>query len=295
MTNKTAHLIGADWGSSSLRVFRIAADGAILETRRAGDGVFTASGSYESRFRAVLGDWLAEDAPILLCGMVGSDRGWQHAPYVPAPAGVADLARALVRAPFERPAWIVPGVSFADGEACEVMRGEETLIAGLLAQARFGRATICLPGTHSKWADIAGGRVTGFRTYMTGEVRAALLERGALATGIAQEVSAEAFAQGLRSAAGGVTRALFQARARRLLGSLAPEHTAAFVDGVLVGDEIAREAATSPVLAARGPIADTYGAAFALHGRSVLTIDPEPLAARGLLELARRAGIVSPV
>ncbi len=171
----------------------------------------------------------------------------------------------------------------------------ETLIAGLLAQAKIARATVCLPGTHSKWADIADGRIVSFRTYMTGEVRAALLERGALATGIAQQPSAEAFAQGSRAAADGVTRALFQARARRLLGSLAPEHTAAFVDGVLIGAEVARETASSPILVARDAIADSYAAALALRDRAFTQVDPEPLAARGLLELARQAGIVTPI
>ncbi|MEJ0041021.1 MAG: 2-dehydro-3-deoxygalactonokinase, partial [Rhizomicrobium sp.] len=218
-------------------------DGSILDARRSADGIFAGNGSFDARLRAVLGDWLGDGVPILLCGMVGSDRGWLHAPYVPAPAGTADLARAMVRAPFERPAWIVPGVSFADGDSREVMRGEETLIVGL--QPRH--ATVCLPGTHSKWADIAEGRIAGFRTYMTGEVRSALLERGALVTGVAQQPSADAFAQGVRAAAQGVTRALFQARARRLLETLAPEHTAAFVDGVLIGEEVARETTSEVV------------------------------------------------
>ncbi|MEJ0027290.1 MAG: 2-dehydro-3-deoxygalactonokinase [Rhizomicrobium sp.] len=284
-------LLGVDWGSSSLRAFRIAADGSILDVRRSADGVFTGKGSFDARLRAVLGDWLGDGVPILLCGMVGSDRGWLHAPYVPAPAGAADLARAMVRTPFERPAWIVPGVSFADGDGREVMRGEEALIVGLQPQ----RATVCLPGTHSKWADIADGRIVGFRTYVTGELRSALLEHGALATGVAQQPSADAFAQGVRAAVLGVTRALFQARARRLLGTLAPEHAAAFVDGVLIGEEVARETASEVVLAARGAIAESYAAALALGGRAFSTVDPEPLAARGLFELARQAGIVAAV
>ncbi len=289
MRARGAALIGVDWGSSSLRAFRIAADGSVLQIRRTPDGVFTGSGAFEHRLRAVLGDWLAGDAPILLCGMVGSDRGWLHAPYVPAPAGAADLARALVRVPFERPAWIVPGISFAEGDSREVMRGEETLIVG--RQAGIAPATACLPGTHSKWADIADGRIVGFRTYMTGELRAALLERGALATGVDQQPSPDAFAQGMRAIAEGVTRALFQARARRLLGTLAPEHTAAFVDGVLIAEEVAREHASEIVLVARGAVAQAYEAA--LRGRAFSTIDPEPLAARGLFELARHAGILA--
>ena len=288
-------LLGADWGSSSLHVFRIGADGSILDTRRTSDGVFAGNGSFDSLLRSIFGDWLGDDLPILLCGMIGSDRGWVHAPYVAAPANTADISRAMMCAPFERPAWIVPGVSFADGETREVMRGEETLIAGLLAREKAGRATICLPGTHSKWVDIVDGRIAAFRTYMTGEIRASLLERGALATGVEQGPSADAFAEGVHAAGDGVTRALFQARARRLLGRLASEHVAAFVDGVLIGDEVARETASggSPILAARGVIAEGYGAALALRGVAFRNVDPEPLAARGLLELARQAGIVA--
>ena len=95
---------------------------------------------------------------------------------------------------------------------------------------------------------------------------------------------------GLRAAANGATHALFQARARRLLGTLAPEHTAAFVDGVLIGAEIAHEPARAVTLVAAGAIADQYQAA--LTDRACTIIDPEPLAARGLLRIARGAGLI---
>ncbi len=285
-------LLGVDWGSSSFRAFAIAPDGSAAALRRADDGVFTASGPFDERLRRHLGDWLTRwpDAPILLCGMIGSDRGWVHAPYAAGPAGLADLTAALASVPFDRPAHIVPGVSFRAGDTCEVMRGEETLIMGLAAAG--GRHTICLPGTHSKWVDVADGRIAAFRTYMTGELRALTLAQGALATGVAQVASGEAFAHGLRAAQNGVTNALFQARARRLLGGLAPEHTASFVGGVLIGEEVAREAATSePVLlAASGPMAEDYAAALAAAGIAHTQVDPEPLAAKGLLRLAQAAG-----
>jgi 2-dehydro-3-deoxygalactonokinase len=274
-------LIGIDWGSSNLRAFRIGQDGAILEIRRAADGVFTASGSFDERLRAVIGDW--PPAPVLLCGMVGSDRGWHPAPYVKTPAGIANLAGGLIAVPFERQAFIVPGVA-ADSD---VMRGEETLVAGLPPLS----ATLCLPGTHSKWIVVADGRIAAFRTYMTGELRAALLAQGALATGIGQIASPVAFAQGLDAASQGVTHALFQARARRLLGRLAAEHTASFVSGVLIGAERAAESdhPGPHILVARGTLAGDYAAAFDF----TQIIDPEPLAARGLLAIARAAGLVA--
>jgi 2-dehydro-3-deoxygalactonokinase len=276
-------LIGVDWGSTSARAFAIERDGAIADVRRTEDGVFVRSGDFAPRLRALLRDWPA-DVPILMCGMIGSDRGWVEAPYVPAQAGLNDLAQHLVHVPFERPAHIVPGVSLIADETCEVMRGEETIVMGLDA----AEAIVCLPGTHSKWVDVEGGRIADFRTYMTGELRALVLAQGALATGVAQRPSDDAFAQGLDAARSGVTSGLFQGRARRLLGRLAAEHVAAFAGGVLIGEELRHETRDGPVIvAAQGEIAAAYSAA--LGGRPHQIADPEQAVATGLWRIAEAA------
>jgi 2-dehydro-3-deoxygalactonokinase len=64
------------------------------------------------------------DLPLLLAGMIGSNRGWVEAPYVPCPAGLDELAAALV--------WAEPGARrsspacFLVGQGrADVMRGEE--------------------------------------------------------------------------------------------------------------------------------------------------------------------------
>ncbi len=291
-----AALLGVDWGSSSVRAFAIAPDGAIIAVRRADDGVFVGAGPFDARLKRLLGDWPERwpGAPILLCGMVGSDRGWVQAPYVPTPAGLDELAGALAPVAFDRPAHIVPGVSLAAGDRRDVMRGEETLLMGL--PAPVPRVTVCLPGTHTKWAELSDGRIASFRTHMSGELRAALLAGGALATPAAQTASPQAFHAGLAASqsARGLARNLFQARARRLLGALAAEHTAAFVSGVLIGEEIAAEIEAGHlqgpiVLAAGGSLADEYGAALAHAGRAFTKADPETLAAQGLLRIARHA------
>jgi len=277
-------LIGVDWGSTSVRAFAIARDGTIRETRRADDGVLARSGDFPARLTALLGGW-PEDVPILMCGMIGSDRGWVQAPYVPAPAALGDLAKHLVHVRYERLAFIVPGVSLLADETCEVMRGEETIVMGLDAQ----EGVVCLPGTHSKWVDVEDGRIVDFRTYMTGELRALALGQGALATGVAQASSADAFAQGLDAARTGVTSGLFQARARRLLGRLRAEHTAAFVSGVLIGEELRHERGDGAVMvAAQGDVAASYAAALA--PRPCQVSDPEQAVAKGLWRIAEAAG-----
>ncbi len=294
-----AAILGVDWGSTSLRIMRIAIDGRILDVRRAADGVFTSGGDFAARLTAHLGDWPARDpsAPVILCGMVGSDRGWVCAPYVHAPAGVEEIAGALASAPFERAARIVPGVSFVAGDEAEVMRGEETIALGFLAHTGLSDALLCLPGTHSKWLQLRSGRIERFRTYMTGEMRARLLAEGALATNAEQAASPTAFRAGL-NASEALSRGLFQARARRLLGSLAATHTAAFVSGVLIGAELAAEVkevteteeGSAVFVAAGGTLADDYRTALDHAGISYTLIDSEPLAALGLVRIAQRAG-----
>jgi 2-dehydro-3-deoxygalactonokinase len=286
-------LIGIDWGSSSVRVMRIARDGRVLAVRRADDGVFTGSGDDEERLRRLLGGW--NDAPILLCGMIGSDRGWRHAPYVPAPANLGSVARALVRLPQLAYAYIVPGVSARERENAEIMRGEETIALGAIIHASLKEATLCLPGTHSKWLRVRGGQIDSFRTHMTGELRALLLAQGTLASAIAQVASRQAFQAGLETRTAPLASALFQARARRLLETLAGEHSASFIAGVLIGQEVASQdlASGAPLfLLARGAIAEDYGLALTRVGIAFTLVDPEPLTALGLLGIATQAGLL---
>ena len=91
----------------------------------------------------------------------------------------------------------------------DVMRGEETQILGALALSGNDDGLFLLPGTHSKWAEVRGGRIVSFRTFMTGEVFGALKDHtilGRLMSGSAAD--ADAFARGVREGAalGGAAR-----------------------------------------------------------------------------------------
>ncbi|MGS0465992.1 2-dehydro-3-deoxygalactonokinase [Cobetia marina] len=50
------------------------------------------------------------------------------------------------------------------------MRGEETQLAGLVAAQPGYSGAVCLPGTHAKWAQLENGSITGFTTFMSGEL-----------------------------------------------------------------------------------------------------------------------------
>jgi 2-dehydro-3-deoxygalactonokinase len=62
------------------------------------------------------------------------------------------------------------------------MRGEEVQFLGAVEAGLVpGDALLVQPGTHCKWAEMAGGRVAGFTTAMTGELFALLRTHGLLA------------------------------------------------------------------------------------------------------------------
>ena len=176
-------LIGLDWGTSSLRAF-LMQSGRVIEMRHAQDGVQRLAGradEFERAFAAIAGDWLAQAPalPVVACGMVGSAQGWREAPYVRCPADARALAARGVRvASGAGPeVLIAPGVLFEPAQgAPDVMRGEETQVAGALLQqpAWAARATFLLPGTHSKWVRVEDGRIVSLATAMTGELFALL-------------------------------------------------------------------------------------------------------------------------
>ncbi len=290
-------MIGIDWGTSSFRAYRFGANGRVRESVEAPDGILAvAPGNFPIVLQRHIGPWLADgETRVLLSGMVGSRQGWQEAPYLGCPASLEELAHAAV--PVALPGAdcrILPGLSWrdADGHA-EVLRGEETQILGVLARRRLDAATIILPGSHSKWAHYADGRVQGFRTHLTGEALAALGQHTILARMMrpAAEFDAAGFAAGVRRAQqpGGLLNHLFGLRAAALLGDMAEEATAATLAGLLIGHELAAalpEARAPLVLVADGHLGRRYAEAFAVLG---VTVETETnAAAAGLAAIAAR-------
>lgn len=204
-------LIGLDWGTSSLRGWLFDGRGRVIARREGGPGVMAiADGAFGTAFETFCGPWLAADPglPVIAAGMIGSRQGWREAAYLPAPAGVAALAAALL--PLDdlagRVFRVVPGVvAELDDGARDVMRGEETQVIGALldptawapavdapaapdrsapdrvdpmpagaAPARKG--LFVLPGSHGKWVAVRDARIVALRTSITGEAWAALRE-----------------------------------------------------------------------------------------------------------------------
>jgi 2-dehydro-3-deoxygalactonokinase len=237
-------LIAVDWGTSSLRAARLAADGTVLEERSSPRGILTVpAGGFPAVLQDTCGDWLADPAALcLVSGMAGSRQGWREAPYCACPAGFEEVAREL--------AWIEPGrIALVPGLSCEhdgvpdVMRGEEVQVFGAmdLLQARDG--TFVLPGTHSKWVRIEGGRVQSFATAMTGELYALLRQHSILARTLPQDdgpLDTDAFVQGVRHAhaAGSLLRSAFSARTLSLFDRMPAAAQPSYLSGLVIGEEL---------------------------------------------------------
>ncbi|HUB13117.1 MAG TPA: 2-dehydro-3-deoxygalactonokinase [Acetobacteraceae bacterium] len=291
-------MIGIDWGTTSFRAFRIARDGTIRDRRASQRGIMNVPDNrFAETLREEIGPWLAagEDC-VLLSGMIGSRQGWVEAPYVPCPAGAAELGTALTDIPFD---WgkvkLVPGLSGTDDAGiAEVMRGEETQVIGVLT-AIGGTGLACLPGTHSKWARVAEGRITGFSTHMTGEAFAAFRGHTILSRMMREGPSDGApFEAGVQRSGdpGGLLHHVFGVRALTLAGRLAETESAAYLSGILVGHEVraalAGAAGTVVHVIGAPELTSLYARAISACGSYAERHDGEA-AARGLVLIGGHA------
>jgi 2-dehydro-3-deoxygalactonokinase len=280
--------LALDWGNSNLRAAVLGEGGAVLRQMDRPDGAAGLSGADFARvLQEVRATLDAGDLPALASGAVGAREGWVEAPYVPLPAEPRAVAGGLVRVPGAG-LHIVPGLSMPGA----ILRGEETQILGL----GLSDGLVCLPGTHSKWVRLSGGRVTGFRTYMTGQLFALLAAHSHL-TVAGDPDCPEGFADGLSRAdtEGPLSASLFRLRSDRIQGALAPHRSRAALAGLLIGAEVTHAKAMAQgegvILCADRAMTRRYGLALTHHGVAFREEDGNAAAWRGLAEIARIAGL----
>ena len=293
-------VIAADWGTTSLRLWALDPSGNVLGEHRAPQGMsMLAPDAFHPVLEATLDALgIPTDTPAILCGMVGAAQGWHEAPYVSTPTDLSVLSCNVIRVQGSRPrdVRILPGLAQCSPNSADVMRGEETILLGAI-ESRGLAGPACLPGTHSKWAQIEDGRITGFSTFMTGEVFSLLAQHSTLSPYL--KVAAhgtersEAFAQAVREALEqpqSILKALFSIRARPLLDPQIAQDMPARLSGLLIGLEIAgqRAALTGPVtLISSGQLARSYARAFDLAGLPFNSLSADDMACAGLCSVAR--------
>jgi 2-dehydro-3-deoxygalactonokinase len=284
--------IAVDWGTTNRRAWRIGAGGAPGEEFEDGKGILSVARGGFPPAVAEIRDRLG-DLPMLMGGMVGSNRGWIEAPYVPCPAGAAELAAHVIWAEPERTA-IVPGLSFLNDRRADVMRGEEVQMFGALAAGLMPEdGLVCHPGTHNKWVTMEGGRVTRFRTVMTGEMFSLLKGHSILSDLLQAPVApGAAFEAGVLHGLSDedLTAELFSVRARVLLDQAEREEAASYTSGLLIGTDLRtglRHAAEGEIVVMGRPeLTALYSAALRAAGWGTREVDGEAAFLAGAKALA---------
>jgi 2-dehydro-3-deoxygalactonokinase len=288
-------LIAVDWGTSSLRGARLAHNGSVIEERSFARGILgIAEGGFRAALDEAFGDWLSgHGALCLISGMAGSKQGWVEAPYCECPAGLRDVAARLTWVEPDRIA-IVPGLSCEHGDVPDVMRGEETQVFGAMKLLGVGDGLFVLPGTHSKWVQVSGGRIRDFATLMTGEFYALLRRHSILSRTLPADEGVfdpDAFDRGLAcaSASAGLLQAAFSVRTLSLFERLASLARLSYLSGIVIGEELrsrSLDGVQRVVVIGSDALTLRYERALSQRGIAVATVGSQA-AWQGLHEMAR--------
>ena len=285
--------IGVDWGTTNRRAYLIDSSGKRVKEFEDGKGVLSVAEDGFPAAIAELRDKLG-DKPLLLAGMVGSNRGWKDAPYVPCPAGMDELVAKLVRT--DESAVIVPGVSYIGDDRADIMRGEEVQLLGAVAAGLVDPdALVCHPGTHNKWTVLHRAKIQSFRTVMTGELFSLLKDHSILADLLKGKVEDNDVFRGAARHAifnESLPAELFSIRASVVLGRMKAENAASYASGLLIGTDV-RIGLTVPagaqvVVMGRPELTRLYVAALAQANREAVALDGEQCFVAGIQEIAKR-------
>ena len=181
--------IAVDWGSSNLRAWRM--DGRRGHRRRqrrrpAPSPSTRTPSSPRSSTSSAPGSPTAAAPTSSSAAWPAPAAAGRRRPTPPSPARPAPP-------PSPGPAPATPASPSASSPAsrqdkpADVMRGEETQLAGLLAAEPGFDGVACLPGTHTKWVHLSAGEVVSFASYMTGELFALLATQSVLRKTVGQD------------------------------------------------------------------------------------------------------------
>ena len=238
--------IAVDWGTTHCRAWAMSPQNMPIASATSSDGMAAVRPKqFETTLLALVANWLTKDKStlVLACGMVGARQGWMEVPYETVPCSPVrfDKAATIPDTDPQINVRLLPGLS--QQSPADVMRGEETQIAGLLSEQPDFNGTVCMPGTHTKWVEIADGIVTRFKSCMTGELFALLekesvLKHSLVSTGFDQQTfndTAKAACSEHNQA--GLTE-LFSIRANDLLQGATGAQSRARLSALLIANEV---------------------------------------------------------
>lgn len=292
--------IAIDWGTTSFRAYLVNGEGAVTAEVAAPEGILAVTdGNFDAVLESRIAAW-DKALPILAAGMITSRQGWVERPYLDCPANATDMAKGLYahKMASGRVVHFSTGLHYESPTlGHDVMRSEETQVFGSLAS---GASHFITPGTHSKWIDVEGGKITRFATYVTGEMFAVLRAHSILGRLMTSEdFDALAFRRGVEKSLAepaGLTHTLFSARSLALYNDIAGEQVFSYLSGLLVGAEVAhaltgRDATVEYMVLAAPKIGGAYAAALDVAGVKSRYGDPLAIV-QGLRDIGRAGDVI---
>ncbi|WP_085909946.1 2-dehydro-3-deoxygalactonokinase [Kiloniella majae] len=284
--------IAVDWGTSHMRLWLMGEAGTVLDRRHSNQGMNAlAPSEFAPHLREILSDLpetLNHRTPIVCCGMVGSRQGWVEAPYISVPCAPPSIKQASRTEIGSFDVFILPGIKQLDHP--DVMRGEETQIAGFLTKFNNYTGVICLPGTHNKWVQINEGLVRSFSTYLSGELFDILSQKSVLKHSLTDgKWDSTSFKNAVTEVIKNpetFASSLFPLRAANLLTNADTYSAYSRLSGLIIGSELASARSyweNKPItIIGENGISKAYTEALEALGNTVEHLNSEAITLRGL-------------
>ena len=250
-----ANYITIDGGTTNTRVSLIG-NNTILATKKMSIGVGKKDFvSLKNAIKTAIAEILSENSlgekdikRILASGMITSEYGLCNLPHITAPAGIEELHNeryeTVIEDVSEIPFVFMRGIKTegTDLYGSDMMRGEETELMGLL-KTHKDACLYVLPGSHSKHISVdRNGRIVAFRTMMTGELFAAVMQHTILRDATSfehNEICVSDLFNGFYYAKKrGTNEALFKTRILKTMFNGTPEQCYSFLLGCVLCDEV---------------------------------------------------------
>jgi 2-dehydro-3-deoxygalactonokinase len=285
--------IAVDWGTSNLRVWGLDSDGQVIAEASSDKGMARLDRTgFEPALLELVDGWLRHDrqTPVIACGMVGARQGWVEVPYRHAPCQPVLFDVIGSPATHDPRLRVIILAGIKQLEPADVMRGEETQIAGiLLGEPRF-EGVLCLPGTHTKWVRISAGEIVHFTTFMTGELFNLLSLHSVLRHSLdGAGWNAVEFTSIIRSVIAepaSFTARLFSVRAETLVWGLDAATANARLSGLLIGAELVAAKTCwleqDVTIVGNGVQSERYAEGLRTLGRSPRVLDATDVTLAGL-------------
>lgn len=265
---KIKKLLCCDWGTSAFRLTLIDRSTArILAVNKDDQGIARTFELWKNQFdpakdrktfyldyiqnRIALLEQQINDSlkevPLVISGMASSSIGIEELPYKELPFAVngSDLiTKKYVNNLY--PGHLVLLISGVKNKTEDVMRGEETLLAGSIPDELNEKEMLFIfPGTHSKHVSIRNKQAVALQTFMTGEFFDLLTHHSILIHSVSKSDKFEepemkkSFEHGvLKGVASNLLHSCFKVRTNNLFHLNHPEENFFFLSGLLIGSEL---------------------------------------------------------